>query len=49
VITGHCVELTACHADVPPNRWRDLTLALAYGLGSTVSVAIEMIGAVDAG
>jgi hypothetical protein len=49
VITGRCVELTACHADVPPNRWPDLTLALAYGLGSPLSVAIEMIGADDAG
>ena len=49
VITGRCVELTACHAEVPPNRWPDLTLALAYGLGSPASVAIEMIGASDAG
>jgi len=48
VITGRCLELTACHPDVPPNRWPDLTLALICGLGSAASVAIEMIGARDA-
>jgi hypothetical protein len=49
VITGICVDLTACHPEVPPDRWSDLTLALVCGLGSAASVAIEMIGALDVG
>jgi len=49
VITGRCVELTACHPDVPPTRWPDLTLALLHGLGSAASVEIELIGASDVG
>jgi hypothetical protein len=44
VIGGRCVEITACHPDVAPDRWPDLTLALGYGLGPEVSVAIEMLG-----
>jgi hypothetical protein len=44
VIGGHCVEITACHADVIPDRWADLSLALAHGLGPAASVAIEMMG-----
>ncbi|HXY45543.1 MAG TPA: hypothetical protein VEH29_15255 [Acidimicrobiales bacterium] len=44
VIGGRCVEITACHTDVAPDRWPDLTLALAHGLGREVSVAIEMLG-----
>jgi len=43
-IAGRCVEITACHADVAPDRWPDLTLALAHGLGPAASVAIEQLG-----
>jgi hypothetical protein len=49
VISGRCVEISACHADVAPGRWPDLTLALAHGLGPAASVAIEMMGMPDAG
>jgi hypothetical protein len=45
VISGRCIDLIACHRDVPPNRWPDLTLALACGLGSPAAISIEMIGA----
>ena len=49
VITGICVDLTACHREVPPDQRTDLTLAPVSGLGSAASVAIEMIGAFDVG
>jgi hypothetical protein len=44
VIGGRCVEITVCHPDVAPGRWPDLTLALGYGLGPEVSVAVETLG-----
>jgi hypothetical protein len=44
VISGRCVEISACHTDVAPDRWQDLTHALSHGLGPAVSVAIETIG-----
>jgi hypothetical protein len=44
VIGGRCVDITACHPDVAPARWPDLTLALGYGLGPEVAVAIERLG-----
>jgi hypothetical protein len=44
VISGQCLLLEACHPDVAPDRWRDLTLALTYGLGCAAAVTIEMIG-----
>ncbi len=47
VIGGRCFEVTACHTDVVPDRWPDLTLALAHGLGREVAVAIEQLGTLD--
>jgi hypothetical protein len=47
VIGGRCIEITACHTDVAPHRWRDLALALAHGLGPAASVTIAMLGALD--
>jgi len=49
VVSGRCVDLIACHRDVPPNRWPDLTLALVSGLGSPAAISIEMMGASDVG
>lgn len=47
VITGHWVELTACHAEIAPGRWAPFTLAIKDGLAPSVCVAIEMIGVAD--
>ncbi|MGA2210274.1 MAG: hypothetical protein ABSH30_11625 [Acidimicrobiales bacterium] len=44
VIGGQCVEITACHADVAPERWPDLTDALAHGLAPPAAVQLELIG-----
>ncbi len=44
VIGGRCVEISACHVDVAPERWKDFTLALAHGLGLESAVAVERLG-----